>query len=552
MKTLMRSCRYFLGLAIAVSLAAQSDPFFPKPSYFKKHFSNPATRVELQPPVRLSDFIAGGTLELTLRNYIDLVMANNPDISIQKLTVEFNRNAITRAFGVFDPFASASFAATRTRTPSNSLLAGAATLNSLVQPFSMQFQQTLESGTQYSILFNDLRSSSNSAFSTFNPQLNSSINFSFSQPLLRNRGMYVTRLPISIARSRLRAADYNFQDQLIQLITAAENAYWDAVGARETLRVQEESLKLADAALTRAQKELELGATSPLEIYQPQANKANAELGVSQARYRLAETEDALRRQMGADLDPKVRTLPIVLTATLEPPITPPRIDPEDAIATALRLRPDLKTVVQSMDADDLSIRQSSNNLRPDLSLTAQYGSSGLGGIFYPGTNLLNPGAPVLPIVGGLGDALGSVFGFSNPVYGFGLTLRLPIKDRRTAADLADAVNQKRLDALKQRSAEENIRLQVVTAVNLLESSKEGIRIATIARDLAQKRVDADQKRYELGATTLFFVLASQADYVAAESNLVNQIINYRRNELNLLQRTGQLLEERGIVLQQP
>ncbi|HEV2690578.1 MAG TPA: hypothetical protein VGV35_18605, partial [Bryobacteraceae bacterium] len=74
--------RILIGLALAASLIAQTEPFFPKPSYFKRHFANTATRVELQPPVRLSDFVAGGTLELSLRNYIDLVMANNPDITI--------------------------------------------------------------------------------------------------------------------------------------------------------------------------------------------------------------------------------------------------------------------------------------------------------------------------------------------------------------------------------------------------------------------------------------------------------------------------------------
>jgi len=545
----MQMTRFFVGFAIAATLAAQPDPYFPKPSYFKRHFARFPTHVQLQPPVRLNDFVAGGTLELSLRNFLDLVMANNPDVSIQKLTVEFSRSAITRAFGIFDPFATASFGATRTQTQSNNVLAGASRLNQLTQPFSLQYQQTLQNGTQYGISFNDVKNSSNSLYNTFNPQLNSNINFSVTQPLLRGRGMYITRLPISIARSRLRIADYTLHDQIIQLIAFAENAYWDVIGARENLRVQEESLKLADAALARAQKELDLGATSPLEIYQPQANRANAQLSVSQARYRLAQTEDALRRQIGADLDPKIRTLPIVLTATIEPPLDSIRIDTEEAVATALRLRPDLKGVVQSMDVDDLSIKDATNRLRPDLSLTAQYGSSGLGGIFYP-VNLLNPGQPVVPIAGGLGDALGGVFGFNNPIYGFGLTLRLPIKDRRTAADLSDAVNQRRLDALKQRSTEENIRLQVVTAINQIDSGKESIRIATIARDLAQKRVDADQKRYELGATTLFFVLASQADYVSAESNLVTQIINYRRSEINLLQRTGQLLDERGIVLQ--
>jgi outer membrane protein len=546
----MHWTRFLAGFVVAASLAAQTEPFFPTPSYIRKHFSNVSTHVELQPPVRLNDFVVGGTLELSLRNYLDLVMANNPDVIVQKLTVDFNRDAITRAFSIFDPLATASFSATRTVTPSSSLLQGATRLNSLTQPFALSYQQTLETGTQYTITFNDFKSSTNSSFSTFNPQLTSSLNFNVTQPLLRGRGIYITKLPISIARSRLRAADYAFQDQIIQLLAAAENAYWDVVGARENLRVQRESLKLADAALTRAQKELELGATSPLEIYQPQANRANAELAVSQAQYRLAQTEDALRRQIGVDLDPKIRELPLVLTAPLEPPLDSVKTDPEEAVANALKMRPDLKNVVQSMDADDLSIRQTNNNLLPNLALSAQYGSSGLGGIFYPGTNLLNPGQPVVPVPGGIGDALGGAFGFSNPTYGFGLTLQLPIKDRRTAADLADAVVQKHIDRFRQRSTEETIRLQVLTAVSQLNSSKEGIRIATLARDLAQKRVDADQKRYELGATTLFFVLASQADFIGAESNLVNQIINYRRSELNLLQRTGQLPEERGIVLE--
>src|SRR5258708_11907365 len=360
----MQMIRLFAGLALVTSIDAQTEPYFPQPAYFRKHFARIATHVELQPPARLSDFVAGGHLELSIGNYLDLVMANNPDVGVQKVTVEFSRSAISRAFGIFDPLGIASFGATRTRTQSNSLLVGASTLNQLTQPFSLQYQQLLETGTTYGISFNDIKSSSNSSFSTFNPQLNSNINFSMTQPLLRGRGMGITRLPISIARSRLRLADYTLHDQVMQLISIAENAYWDVVGARENLRVQEESLKLADAALARAEKELELAATSPLAIHQPQANRANAQLAVSQARYRLAQTEDALRRQMGADLDPKIRNLPIVLTATVEPPLTSIRIDTEEAVAAALRQRPDLKGVVQSPDVDDRSIKEATNRFR--------------------------------------------------------------------------------------------------------------------------------------------------------------------------------------------
>jgi outer membrane protein len=149
-----------------------------------------------------------------------------------------------------------------------------------------------------------------------------------------------------------------------------------------------------------------------------------------------------------------------------------------------------------------------------------------------------------------LGDALRGVFGFSYPIYGFGLTLTLPIRDRNAAANLADAVVQRHMDNLKVRSTEENVRLQVLNAVSLVEGSIESVRIAKVARDLAQQRVDADQQRYELGVITLFFVLDSQNAFVQAESNLVAQTINYKRNVLNLLQRTGDLLDERGIVLQ--
>jgi outer membrane protein len=550
MRINMRLSGLVAAFALLAPLAAQDDPFFPQPAYFRKHFSNTPTHVELQPPVKLNDFVIGGTMQLSLRNYLELVMANNPDIAVQKLMVAFNRDAITRAFAPFDPVATASFSATRSILQTGSLLQGASTLNTLTQPFALGYQQTFETGTQLAITYNDFKTSSNSSFSTFNPELSSSINFSVTQPLLRGRGVYINMLPVTIARSRLRAADYGFQDQLIQLVSAAESAFWDVVAARENLRVQQESYKLADAALARAQKELDLGATSPLEIYQPQANRASAELQVSLAQYQLAQVEDALRRQMGADLDPKFREISIVLTATLEPPPNSEKVDPQEALANALRMRPDLKNVVQTMDADDLSIKQTNDNLRPNLALTAQYGSSGLGGINYPLTNIANPTVPVVPVPGGIGEALAGTFGFSNPTYGMGLTLTLPIKDRQTAANLADGLVQKKIDAYRKRSTEENIRLQVLTAVQSLNSAKEGIRIGTIARDLARKRVEADQKRYELGATTLYFVLSSQTDFITAESNLVSQIINYRRSELTLLQRTGQLLEERGIVLE--
>jgi outer membrane protein TolC len=76
------------------------------------------------------------------------------------------------------------------------------------------------------------------------------------------------------------------------------------------------------------------------------------------------------------------------------------------------------------------------------------------------------------------------------------------------------------------------------------------VELAKTARDLAQKRVDAEQKKYELGIDQVFFVLAAQTDLTAAESQLVNQTISYRLNQLFLLRALGTLLEERRISIQ--
>ncbi len=133
----------------------------------------------------------------------------------------------------------------------------------------------------------------------------------------------------------MKSSQYSLEDQVIQLISSAELAYWNVIEARENLRVQEESLALADTALKRSKRELELGAISSLEIYQPEANYATAQIGVTQARYRLQQTEDALRRQIGADQSPKFRDLPIVLTESVAPPVDTSSFDREALVQRA-------------------------------------------------------------------------------------------------------------------------------------------------------------------------------------------------------------------------
>jgi len=531
----------------------EAAPTFPSKNFYRMSFNKTTPNVELKAPVRLADYVVDSKLELSLRSYLDAVMANNTDIVVQKLSVEVFRNAILRSFSVFDPFFTARFNATRTATPANDVLAGASSLNSLSQPMFAQFTQTLASGAQYNVGFSTLKSSTNSSFQLFNPALSANLNANFSQPLLRSRGSFYTKLPISLARSRLKGSVYGLHDQVLQLVSRAENAYWDVILARENVKVQEQALALADTSLKRAQRELELGAISSLDIYQPQAQYANYQILVSQARYTLQQTQDTLRKQMGADLDPEIRKLPIVLTEPINPPAEV-AMDKEAIVQKAVNMRPDVKVARQNLDVDDLNIRGTTNALRPDLRLTGQYGITGRGGPFTQKQDVFvgdgNTSTIISTIPGGFGDALDQLFGFGYPVYGFGLTLNLPLRNRAAAADYADAVVTKRLDALRVRSAEQQVRLDVLNAISMVEGSKANIELAKIALDLAQKRVDAEQKKYDLGTSTLFFLLDAQTALNLAQSTLVNQSVNHRKNLTNLLRFTGELLAERGIAIQ--
>ena len=540
----------------ATSSAAgpQSDshaPWLASGAWFRKTFFYRDVQVKLRDPIKLKDYVVDGKLTLSLRNYLDLVMANNTDVEIQRVQLEYPKNSIQRAFAIFDPVLNSSFSATRSKSATTNQLQGASVLSNLSQNFSSTITQTLPTGTEITAGLNTQKTSTNSTYYFYNPAYMTTMNFGFTQPLLRGRGAYITKLPITIARRQRVAAQFSYENSLLSMVSNAENAYWDVISARERLKVQRQALDLADKALQRSRKEVEVGATSPLEIFQPEQQYAGAKLSVAQVDYQVRQTEDVLRRQIGVDLDPTTRGLPMELTEQVSPQVDDTPIDREKLVEQALGARPDLKNIQTNIEVNNLQIRNAVEGLKPLLNLSAGYSTTGNGGRYFPSTTGADGSTILLPPVpGGITDAFGQMFGFSYPTWQFSLSLQLPLRDRAAAANLSDAVVAKRINSLNQRTTEQQIRQDVLTAVTNVESSREGVKLAKIAVDFALKRVEADQKRYELGAITVFFLLSGQTDLANAESNLVSQIIQHRRNLLNLQQRVGTLLADRGIVVQ--
>lgn len=524
-------------------------PTFGTPDYFKTHFfrSKPIPQFELTGPARLADFVVDGHIELSLSDYLELVMANNTQIQIQRLSMETPRNSITRALAAFDPNIQLSFQATRSTTPTTSTLDSGRDISStLRQPFGATYTQTFDTGTSYNVRFNSSRSTSNSLYSTLNPSYSSGLNLSVTQPLIRNFGRNINRISVTTAQSRLRVSRNSFEEQLLQLVASAENAYWSVVDARENLGVNRNALDLAQKTLDRSERELELGAISELDIYQPQQNHARQGILVTTSQFNLEQAYDALRRQIGADLDPQYRNMPITLTEPVLPPEDQETIDAEAMVELALRRRPDIRTLGENLYQSDLSFRSARNGLRPDLSLNLNYASNGVGGtiIERQGGEIVNT------IPGGFWDSVNQLGAFNYPTYGFSLTLRLPIRDRAAVASMADALVSKKTTELQARNTQQTVRLDVLNAVSSVEGAKQRVAQAQISLEFAQKRLDGEQLKYDLGVTDIFFLLDAQNALSNAQAELVTQAAGYRRSMVNLLRVTGQLLEERGIVVQ--
>jgi len=296
------------------------------------------------------------------------------------------------------------------------------------------------------------------------------------------------------------------------------------VQARGSLQVAKKSQEAAEASYRRDKRALELGALPPLDIYRSESEVASRRVQVIQNEYALKQAEDAFRMTIGADLDPYFRALDLNLTEAPEPTGELRSIDMQTALQQALDKRPEFEASRQSLANDDTSIRLAHNNLLPDLRLSGNFSSNGLGGNQFDTS--VNP--PVLISNGGFGDSISQLFGFGYPSYGVSLTLNFPVRNRAGQAALGNALVSRRRDLYGAQQLREQITLETANAVHNLEQAKISITASKEAVDLAQKNTAAEQRKYELGSGTIFLVLEAQTELASAEQTLLQSEVGYQ------------------------
>ncbi len=329
----------------------------------------------------LQDRISDGKLHLTIKDYLELVLKNSTDVNLVRLDVYTAAEAITAAKAPYDPLLAFGFNSLRASSPQFSQIGGASTLSSLTQNSFINFQNLLPTGQNISIGYTGIRNSTNSAFNIFNPNITGLLGFQFTQPLLQNRTNIQVRGPLEIARTQLLVTSRLSEARISSLVASAGGQYWDAIRARDNIKVLQSTLDLAQKSYDRDKQALDLGALAALDIFQSETQLAERKRDLVAAQYAYKIALDGLRRAMGADLTPELRATELVLED--DPSTLPSKasiLPFEDALAKAFTVRPELDAAQRRVSIDDLNARVARNLMLPRLDLTAQGQSAGLAG----------------------------------------------------------------------------------------------------------------------------------------------------------------------------
>jgi outer membrane protein len=508
------------------------------------------TEVQVREVQGVQERVHDGKLYLRVKDFVALVLKNNTEINLTRLDVLNAADAVLSAKAPFDPNLTAGFNSTRSNSPQFSQIGGAQQLNTLSQQTTFGFQQTLSSGQTVNLGFNANRNSSNSEFNFFNPNIFTGLNFSVMQPLLQGRRNLQLRTPLMIARTQLLITSEQSEARIADFVANAASQYWNAIGARDNIKVQQQAYDLAQKSYERDKMALDLGALPALDIFQSQSQVAQRKVGVIQAQYAYRDALDMVRRLIGADVSAATRDIEIVLED--DPVATPVPVSPVDeAVAAALQKRPELSWIKRHQGINELNARVARDSMLPRLDVGGIAGGNGLGGNQIPITGPLGTG-PSTFIPGGLGDALHQTFAFQSPYYGFSVNVTLPVRSSAAQAGLADALVGRARDQYQERQLEQQIIQDVKLATNQIDMSIAQIEAAKIARDLAQKNVEAEQQKYELGGVTAFEVLDAQSRLATVESSLLQAYTGYQKALVAYDRAVWTLLDGMGIIVETP
>ncbi|MBM3293203.1 MAG: TolC family protein [Candidatus Aminicenantes bacterium] len=488
------------------------------------------------------------TLRLSLEEAVLRALKNNLSVKVAEFGPESAELSVQRAREKYYPTMAFSFSKRNSENASYSWLDASDSVRTKTTGYTFgQVNQTIPLGGRLTLGLTGNINDTNQRAQVINPRYSSTLSLGFSQPLLRDFGLKMTNRDIVVARNNLEVSELSFVKTVQDTVYTVEQTYWNLVYAVENLKVQEKSLQLARDFLAKNRRSVEIGTLAPMDVLSAEAEVANREASILSAQSQVRNYEDQLRNLMNLSADEEKGLAAILPTDT--PKFEERQVDFDLALAVALEKRTDLRISKINLRTDDLNFAYAKNQLLPSLSLNASYSSPGIAGtrIIYQGSPL--DGLVVNTIPGGFSDAFRDAFGFRYSNWNVSLSLDVPLSNLLSKANYAQsklALDRARLELENQ---ERSAVLEIRNVVRQLQTSYKLVQANKVARELAEKKLAAEEAKLQVGQTTNYVVLQYQRDLTSSRVAELNAIINYNIAQAGLDRAMGTLLESRNIRL---
>jgi outer membrane protein TolC len=522
-----------LTLGLALSVDAQNTPAPGAPSAPATQTNAPALQaapagdnVTASPGAQVT---STSTRSLSLQEAIDLALQHNFDVQIQRYLPQLARFNLGGAYGSYDPVLFASGQHNYSSSPGgldpqSREIPGSETES---DNFNAGLTGFLPWGLNYSLVGNASDAyGTRSGFEFENANANAAFS-QLRQPLLRNFWIDPTRATISIAKNRLKFTEQALRLQIMATVAQVEQAYYNLIFARESVKVQESALQLAERLLWENKKKVEVGLLAPLDEKQAESQVASSRADLLGTQRSLDVQENALKTLI-TDNYTKLHSVRLIPAENLV--AVPVVLNLQDSWDKALRLRPDLAQARLDVQRNEITVRLDRNQLFPQLDLIGQYGYAGTGQEFS--------------------GAFGQIRQTRNPYWYYGASVSYPIGNVAARNNYKSAKAQRSQSELILKQREQQVLVAVDDAVKLVQTDFARVEATREARRFAEAALEAEQKKLENGKSTSFFVLQFQRDLTAAKFQEIQALAEYNNALAQLAFQEGTSFDRHGLNVQ--
>jgi len=485
------------------------------------------------------------SLVLSLKDAIIRTLSNNISIQVESFNNKIKKESVAESLSEFDATLGLELSTGRKTQQLASAFSSPNRMENDNDNWDLSLSQKLITGANYQFDFTNNRNKTNSETAGLNPSYRSEFQLSLTQPLLKNFGIDLNKSNVHIANNKVDISENEFKTKVIAVVSEIENTYWDFVFSLKDLEVKQKSLERAKDLQRLVKSQVLVGTLAPIETLQAESEVASREEFLLTAQDAIEDNQDKLKNILNIEFLSSEGLRPIYPSTPAN--IIIEEIDIKESMKMALANRPDYLGKKKDLENKDILVKYQENQIYPSVDLVGSMGLNGLSGEAitiaagtFQGTSAFG---------GSYGNSLTDSLSTNYYDWEIGVKFSYPLGNRAAKSKLSTSRLEKAQLILDIKDLEREIILDIREAVRQLKTDSKRIKAATVAKQLAEEKLKAEEKKFEVGLSTSFNVLEFQEDLAEAQSNEIKTILDYKQSRIRFRRSTASTLKYHDVTL---